>query len=373
MYRIICSCHHPLLMHRRTIPERHFSSTPASKLHRAKMSRCAADGQHPTAPITEQAALRTAAAAIMPATAVGVRLSRPLLLVSDLDDTLLPCKLPQQPQHEQAAAAFKEVWNRSRSLGMSCKFVINTGRTLPLFEEAWAGQGARLMPQPDAVVTGVGTRIHLNTAQGWQEDAAWTARMNEGWDSAAAKAAMDAVVKRFGASSVVYREAVEMHEHKLTVLYKADLQLQLLPLLQQRLQQAGLQAIVIEGNSAGPWRFIDLLPQHAGKGSAMLHVMHRYSFDAASTVAAGDSANDLLMLKQAALSIIVGNSAPEVKAWAASQPHQQPHPHPHQQQQQQQQQQHGEAKQHGPKVYAAHAPVAAGVLEGLQALGFLQH
>jgi hypothetical protein len=45
-------------------------------------------------------------------------------------------------------------------------FVCIACRTLPLFEEAWAAQGARLMPQPDAVITGVGTRIHLNTAQG---------------------------------------------------------------------------------------------------------------------------------------------------------------------------------------------------------------
>jgi hypothetical protein len=59
----------------------------------------------------------------------GACLSRPLLLVSDLDDTLLPCKLPQQPQHEQAAAAaVRDAWNRSRALGISCKFVINTGR-----------------------------------------------------------------------------------------------------------------------------------------------------------------------------------------------------------------------------------------------------
>jgi hypothetical protein len=50
--------------------------------------------------------------------------------------------------------------------------------------------------------------------------------------------------------------------------------------------------------AAVPWRFIDLLPQHAGKGTAMQHVMQHYGFDATSTVAAGDSANDLLMLKQ---------------------------------------------------------------------------
>jgi hypothetical protein len=50
--------------------------------------------------------------------------------------------------------------------------------------------------------------------------------------------------------------------------------------------------------AAVPWRFIDLLPQHAGKGTAMQHVMQHYGYDATATVAAGDSANDLLMLKQ---------------------------------------------------------------------------
>uniref|UniRef100_A0A383V3B4 Sucrose phosphatase-like domain-containing protein n=1 Tax=Tetradesmus obliquus TaxID=3088 RepID=A0A383V3B4_TETOB len=332
------------------------------------MLSAADNAEHATLAAANQAALQTAAAAVMPATAIGARLSRPLLLVSDLDDTLLPCKLPQLPQHEQAAAAFRDVWNRSRALGLSCKFVINTGRTLPLFEEAWAGQGARLMPQPDAVVTGVGTRIHHNTAQGWQEDVTWRARMDEGWNSAAAKAAMDAVVQHFGGTSVVYRDAAEMHEHKLTVLYKSELQQALLPLLRQQLQQAGLRATVIEGNSAGPWRFIDLLPQHAGKGTAMQHVMQHYGFDAASTVAAGDSANDLLMLQQARTSIIVGNSAPEVKSWAAGaqQAHQQLHHlHPNPQQQQQ-------PYCDSPHVYVAKASVAAGVLEGMQALGFLQ-
>jgi hypothetical protein len=77
---------------------------------------------------------------------------------------------------------------------------------------------------------------------------------------------------------------------------------------------------------------------------------------------------------QAKQSIIVGNSAPEVKSWAASthQPHQQQqHPQGHSPQQQQQQQ---SLAEHGnPQVYAASASIAAGVLEGLQALGFLQH
>jgi HAD superfamily hydrolase (TIGR01484 family) len=56
-------------------------------------------------------------------------------------------------------------------------------------------------------------------------------------------------------------------------------------------------------SAAGHWRFIDLLPQHAGKGTAMQHIMQHYGFDASSTVAVGDSANDLLMLKQVGLHV----------------------------------------------------------------------
>jgi hypothetical protein len=75
-------------------------------------------------------------------------------------------------------------------------------------------------------------------------------------------------------------------------------------------------------------------------------------------------------LLQARNSIIVGNSAPEVKSWAAAaaamrQAQQQP-AILHLQQQQQQ------SYCESPQVYAAKASVAAGVLEGLHALGFLQ-
>jgi hypothetical protein len=60
----------------------------------------------------------------------------------------------------------------------------------------------------------------------------------------------------------VYRDAVEMHEHKLTVLYRAELKQVLLPLLQQNLQQKGVQATVIEGNSC-EWRCLWLYLQKA--------------------------------------------------------------------------------------------------------------
>eukprot|EP00879_Flechtneria_rotunda_P022790 GHRR01024069.1.p2 GENE.GHRR01024069.1~~GHRR01024069.1.p2 ORF type:complete len:188 (+),score=72.17 GHRR01024069.1:1066-1629(+) len=165
------------------------------------------------------------------------------------------------------------------------------------------------------------------------------------------------------ADSVEYREPVEMHDHKLTVLYQAGLRPQLLPKLHADLDAAQLQATVIEGESRPPMRFIDLIPKAAGKGAAMEYIRHKYGYETTSTVAAGDGCNDLLMLQQATVCIVVGNCAPEVRAWATG---------AQQQQQQRRQQGTTQALEDGLCVYIASQTVAAGVLEGLQALGFLQ-
>ena len=51
--------------------------------------------------------------------------------------------------------------------------------------------------------------------------------------------------------SVEFRPDVELHEHKLTVLYRRALREQVLPHLHASLAQAGLRATVIEGGSGG--------------------------------------------------------------------------------------------------------------------------
>jgi len=52
------------------------------------------------------------------------RLAKPLLLVSDLDDTLIG----STPAADASTAAFKAVWDRSRAAGVNCTLAINTGR-----------------------------------------------------------------------------------------------------------------------------------------------------------------------------------------------------------------------------------------------------
>jgi hydroxymethylpyrimidine pyrophosphatase-like HAD family hydrolase len=109
-----------------------------------------------------------------------------------------------------------------------------------------------------------------------------------------------------------------------------------------------------------------VLPAGAGKGAAMEHVVRaRFGFAPRDTVAAGDGANDLLMLQAAAgggaAAICVGNAQPELRAWAekaaaveAGGNHG------------------GEAAAARVHLASPDAPAAAGVLQGLVALGFFE-
>eukprot|EP00878_Enallax_costatus_P017652 GHUV01018546.1.p3 GENE.GHUV01018546.1~~GHUV01018546.1.p3 ORF type:complete len:111 (+),score=39.19 GHUV01018546.1:561-893(+) len=78
---------------------------------------------------THQVATHMAADSIMPAALAGSQLIKPLLLVSDLDDTLLGNAIKDVDSH---STTFKTVWERSRALGINCKLAINTGRCADL-------------------------------------------------------------------------------------------------------------------------------------------------------------------------------------------------------------------------------------------------
>lgn len=60
-------------------------------------------------------------------TASARRLLKPLLLVSDLDDTLV-AHTTSAPGSDAASAAFKAMWESSKAAGIHCKLAINTGR-----------------------------------------------------------------------------------------------------------------------------------------------------------------------------------------------------------------------------------------------------
>ncbi|GBF89408.1 hypothetical protein Rsub_01980 [Raphidocelis subcapitata] len=349
--------------------------------------------------------------------AARLRVRRPLLLVTDFDDTLVPGAHTTNAREEHTAA-LRDALEGAR--GVPVAVAVNTGRTLRLFERAAAAK-AHCLPRLDALIAGVGTRVYFASGRrradgpappdgggpaapdggggavaaaheaaggdgsgapsdgaagprkaggrgshpgggAWVEDEEWTARMaGGGWSRAAVAAAVDDAIAAFGADRVSWQPAEEQNEHKATFLYCGSLQGRLRGRLEGALGAAGVEATIIEGAAGcrASWRFVDVLPAAAGKGRAMEFVRQRLGgFSREETVAAGDGANDLQMLQQAQLAIAVGNCQPEVAAWAA------------------------EARGGsggsggnggGQRVHVAApgAEAAAGILEGLAALGFL--
>jgi len=191
-----------------------------------------------------------------------IPLRRRLLLSSDFDDTLVGAR--DDARHTAAAAAFAAVFPRLRApCGSGAALVINTGRTLPLFEghrDAEARLDA-LGLRPVALVAGVGTRVYwprrervggaemggggsggggLGAAAAapataepatdaaaapssrWVEDAEWTAAVGAGWQPRAARRAVERALAAAPArANACLRPERELHAHKLTVTLTA--------------------------------------------------------------------------------------------------------------------------------------------------------
>lgn len=230
------------------------------------------------------------------------------LLVSDLDGTLLG--------DDRALDGFSVWYAQVRD---RLRLVYSSGRFLESIRESI---GRFHLPEPDAIICGVGTEIHdLTTGLrvvGWP-DAAFD------WNPA--------VVRDVCAE---FNELEEQPSHFISSLkvsyYGHDLDDAFLSQLTRRLEEAGQEASIIYSSR----RDLDILPAATNKGTAAAFLARHWGVDRENVIVAGDSGNDLEMFRAGFRGIVVGNAQPELLSL------------------------------HDPKVYRARAHYAAGVLEGLQ-------
>ncbi|GFR51603.1 hypothetical protein Agub_g14027 [Astrephomene gubernaculifera] len=238
---------------------------------------------------------------------------RPVLLVSDLDGTMVG--------DDGATAAFRSWWEEAGALRGGV-LVYNTGRSLSSFLDLLRTKSG-CMGVPDALVLAVGTCVYLrhphggppDSPQGWVEDAEWSAALNEGWNLKAVRDACYQALGEVGSESMHFRPPEEQNPHKVTCGVADGAVGRVVASVQQQLAAAGVGANVITSGHGG-WKYLDIVPLRAGKLQALNHVRRHFGFSSASTVACGDSGNDILMLSGENLAIVVGNAQPDLRQWA---------------------------------------------------------
>jgi mannosylfructose-6-phosphate phosphatase len=234
-------------------------------------------------------------------------MERVKLLISDVDGTLLG-----------DVAALAEFCQWRRGPGRRVRLVYNSGRFVDSVRASIRDHG---MPEPDAVIGGVGTQI-VETASGrpW---AAWPPRDGR-WDPET----IHRVCRGF--PELAPQPAKFISEFKISY-FGFELEPERLERLSARLAHAGQCARIVYSSQ----RDLDILPAGVDKGAAALRLCQAWAIDPTCAAVAGDSGNDLAMFRPEFRGIVVGNALPELRTLA------------------------------GPNVYQAAASFAAGVLEGL--------
>ncbi|WP_062229156.1 HAD-IIB family hydrolase [Aureimonas frigidaquae] len=209
------------------------------------------------------------------------------LLVCDIDNTLVGCG--------EGIRAFRD-WRPSQS-GLS--FGVATGRS---FHSAMAILEREDMPRPQFLITSVGSEIYHLDANGvtYNSDRAWQRRVARSWEPDKAMACLSNV------EGIIPQAPLEQRPFKLS--YFSDGRSATAAQVRVRLQKAGIEASVIHSHG----RYLDVLPSGVSKGSAVDFVRRLLRLPIEAVIVAGDSGNDVEMLRSVPQSIIVANHSDDL-------------------------------------------------------------
>ncbi len=230
------------------------------------------------------------------------------VMICDIDDTLLG-----DPK------GLKQLLSRLKDAGDRVAFGVATGRRLDSALHTLKEWG---IPMPDLLITSVGTEIHYGN--GLVEDQGWARHINYQWKPEALKKSL------IGAEGLKLQPKVDQRRFKLSYFVDPD-KMQSVNSIRTCLRKRDLHCKLIYSHQA----YLDLLPVRASKGLAIRYLMVKWGLSPDRLLVAGDSGNDIEMLRGETLGVVVGNYSPEV-----------------------------EALKDEPRIYFAEGEYATGVLEG---------
>ncbi|MBP5980789.1 MAG: HAD-IIB family hydrolase [Halomonas sp.] len=204
------------------------------------------------------------------------------LLICDIDNTLTGSP--------EGIRAFTAWYEEQPTLG----FGVATGRSfhsaLSILEQAG-------IPYPRVIISSVGSEIYYRNTNGvtYHQDVEWAELIDRSWQREAIHQAL------LDFTELTPQGPLEQRRHKLS--YFSDGDPMLVTRLQAHLKKHGLTGTVIQSHG----RYVDILPVGASKGQAVEHVRQRLHIDRQALYVAGDSGNDLDMLRSTPCSIAVAN------------------------------------------------------------------
>ncbi|MGB3167102.1 MAG: HAD-IIB family hydrolase [Alteraurantiacibacter sp.] len=204
------------------------------------------------------------------------------ILICDIDNTLLGDR-----------DALREFLDWQAEHAGRIALGIATGRS---FHSAQAILAAEGVPTPDVIISSVGTRIHWYDRAKHQfvEDRDWRGRVEDAWN--------DRRVREIAAGlGLRPQAALEQHSGKASYFLDGH--------DPDAIHRAFLNAETHVAVVASHGRYLDILSEGAGKGPAVGHVAEKLSLLQSQVVVAGDSGNDLTMLRACPFPIVVGNAS----------------------------------------------------------------
>jgi sucrose-6F-phosphate phosphohydrolase len=198
------------------------------------------------------------------------------------------------------------------------RLIYATGRLRPSLATVIAETA---LPEPDVVISGVGTEIH---EEGGRPFPGWAERF-EAWDGDAVRAALATIDWLEPQGAIVQTRLKASYD--VPGLDRAGR-----TEIADRLEQAGLEASLVYSSGL----HLDVLPADAGKGRAARHVTRTWGMAPRDVLAFGDSGNDLGLFGEGFRGTVVANVLPELDRLL------------------------------GPSVYRSPLPFADGVLDGIR-------
>lgn len=204
------------------------------------------------------------------------------LLLCDIDNTLTGCTAGAQDMAAYLAAEPR------------LAFGVATGRSL---QEAIRLLGEWRQPDPRVLITSVGSEVYWRRRGRLVPDADYAAHIAPGWTP-------DEIVGRLeGVTGIALQPAVEQRRFKRSWFVSEPA-----AVAEVRRRMADLPVRVIHSHD----RLLDILPERAGKGAAMVWVAQTLGIPLDRVFAAGDSGNDLDMLETCRNGILVANHSMEL-------------------------------------------------------------